>query len=99
MKKIECHCIKLPSGRVLACDACDSTIDFPAWVGKPTPCETRTFSIVLPKTDRYAGTRHGYARTRHGAIRIVAAFPNRPTVKLPRVGLPGFYTGWADEKC
>jgi hypothetical protein len=58
-----------------------------------TPCTTRTFSVVLPRSS--APGRQG---GRHGAVRIVMAFPNRPTVTLPRIGLPGFYTGWADAK-
>lgn len=65
-------------------------IEFPKWVTGPTPCKTRTFSIVLPGG--------GFKGGRHGAIRIEKAFVNRPMVKLPRRGLPGFYMGWADMK-
>lgn len=54
-----------------------------------TPCKTRTFSLVIPKMPRHRGTRYG-------AVRIVTVFPNRPTVTAPRIGLPGFYTKWAD---
>lgn len=60
-----------------------ATITFPGWV-KVTPCETRTFSVTLTGLP-------------HGAVRIVQSFPNRPMVKLARVGKPGFYYGWADE--
>jgi hypothetical protein len=63
-------------------------IKFPKWVGEPTPCKTRTFSVVLPRDARY---------NPHGTIRIVTSFPNRPVVKRPRIGLPGFYYGWADQ--
>jgi hypothetical protein len=65
-------------------------ISFPLTV-KSTPCATRTFSLVMPGDSRYKSTRHG-------TIKIVQSFPNRPTVTLPRIGLPGFYTGWADQK-
>jgi hypothetical protein len=67
-------------------------IDFPIWV-KTTPCKTRTFSTVLPRSSR-PGRQGG----RHGAVRIVMAFPNRPMTVRPRIGLPGFYLGWANPK-
>jgi hypothetical protein len=63
-------------------------ISFPLTI-KTTPCATRTFSIVLPMDSRYKSTRHG-------AIKIVQSFTNRPTITAPRIGLPGFYTKWAD---
>jgi hypothetical protein len=63
-------------------------IKFPPWV-KVTKCETRTFKLVVPQSDRYKSTRHG-------AYTIQTTFPNRPTVMVPRIGLPGFYTKWAD---
>lgn len=63
-------------------------ISFPLTI-KTTPCATRTFSTVLPGDSRYKGSRHG-------AVKIVMSFPNRPTITAPRIGLPGFYTKWAD---
>lgn len=62
-------------------------VTFPMWVNPPSKCKTRTFTTVIPKSPRYESTRHG-------AIKIVKAFPNRPTKIHPRTGLPGFYTRW-----
>ena len=67
----------------------ESTIQFPAWVAGPTPCKTRTFSVVVPGIKPYLP---------HGAKKIVRAFPNRPMVKLPRIGAPGFYMGWQSKE-
>jgi hypothetical protein len=64
------------------------SIVFPTWV-KTTECKTRTFKVVLPRDERY---------NPHGTLVIERSFPNRPTVTAPRIGLPGFYTKWADGK-
>lgn len=61
-------------------------INFPIWV-KTTKCKTRTFRVVLPRDTRF---------NPHGTLVIEKTFPNRPTVIVPRIGLPGFYTKWAD---
>jgi hypothetical protein len=62
-------------------------IEFPRWVQGPTKCWTRTFSTVIPRTNRRP-------ETRHGAIRIVTTHENRPTKMVRRKGLPGYYTTW-----
>lgn len=66
-----------------------TSINFPKTVGEPTPCKTRTFKVVLPRDKRY---------NPHGTLVIVKTFPNRPVVIVPRIGLPGFYSKWADAK-
>lgn len=42
-------------------------IHFPAWVGEPTPCTTRSFSLTIP----------AYSRWEH-ARKMIATFPNHP---------------------
>lgn len=63
-----------------------SRIVFPMWVKSATPCKTRSFSVTIPDADQ------------HGAIRLEHSFPNRPVVKLHRIGRPGFYVGWLDKQ-
>lgn len=66
---------------------------FPDWVNGPTDCATRTFSTVLPKHESSPGSRHG-------AVKLVQSFPNRPMVKRRRIGKPGYYMGWLqDDEC
>jgi hypothetical protein len=60
-------------------------MEFPEWVTGPTPCKTRTFSIVLPSD------------TPHRARRIVQTFENRPLnlVRSKRTGRLDSH--WADS--
>ena len=81
----------MPTKLILLADA-ESTIAFPMWVTGPTSCKTRTFSVVLPRQKRMVD---GEIKDTHGAIRIVRSFVNRPMVKRPRIGAPGFYYAWA----
>lgn len=83
-----------PIRTMLFCAKCPmpepGSISFPWWVKGPSPCTTRTFSVVLPKSPRHADSRHG-------ALKFVLTLPNRPTVLAPRIGLPGLYTKLAEE--